>query len=320
MTSKYWDDFERRAKETVECLRLNHPIPVRRVAIFITNKCNFKCSYCNHVRSLKTIEHERFFQLFAQYGKDCIYHITGGEPSTVNWLYPAIRMLKTKGYTINLNTNAYIMPPADCVSRLKVSLDDFAADSWDKLVGVQGAFNKVCKNIKKASKLCDLSITYTLSKENYRKAPMFAWWSLREFPDQYATFFSIYKGTDPRFAWDDASAEDFWTNVHPYIEVNLGDTESGKLFAETCTDKRRVVQGNRFPENMDLEKPCFLSFSERVVSPAGKIYNCSHLYRDGIYTNSGHKHEKCRYGCNLRLVKFNEEVERRLYNGKGSNN
>lgn len=312
MPSEYWDDFERRAVETAQCIKDGTKVPVRRVAIFITNKCNFRCSYCNHVRGPKTLNSGMFNELFYRYGKDCIYHITGGEPSTVPWLNPAIYHFAARGYKINLNTNAYARPPAEWVQRLKVSLDSFAADECNALYGVRHAFERVTRNIKRCSPLCDLSITFTMGVHNYKKAPLFAKWSLQEFPKQMATFFSIYKGTDPRFAWTEEAVEDFWTNYRPQLIENLGDTESGELFRETCTEPRRILQGKRFPENMDTAKLCYLSLSERVVSPAGKIYGCSHLYRDGIYTNDGRKHEKCQYGCNLRLVKFNQEVERRI--------
>lgn len=39
---------------------------------------------------------------------------------------------------------------------------------------------------------------------------------------------------------------------------------------------------------------------------------CSHLFRDKIQMECGKKYAECRYGCNRRLVMFNEEVERRL--------
>ena len=45
--SLYWDDFNRRIKETVVAVKNNTQPPVRRVSIFITNKCNFGCHYCN---------------------------------------------------------------------------------------------------------------------------------------------------------------------------------------------------------------------------------------------------------------------------------
>jgi len=47
MNSLYWDNFDKRLKETVKCLNNNQIPSVRRVCIFITNQCNFRCTYCN---------------------------------------------------------------------------------------------------------------------------------------------------------------------------------------------------------------------------------------------------------------------------------
>ena len=41
-TSKYWDDFQIRADETVKAIQNGKKPKVRRVACFITDKCNFK--------------------------------------------------------------------------------------------------------------------------------------------------------------------------------------------------------------------------------------------------------------------------------------
>ena len=52
--------------------------------------------------------------------------------------------------------------------------------------------------------------------------------------------------------------------------------------------------------------------SERVVDCNGDIWNCSHLFRDSIKQSNNSKNTKCLYGCNRRLVAFNEEVEELL--------
>jgi hypothetical protein len=88
------------------------------------------------------------------------------------------------------------------------------------------------------------------------------------------------------------------------------DEESKALFNETVQEKFRIMQGVRFPEN--IGDRCYLSLSERVFSPSGEMSACSHLYRDGIRNKPGEKHEKCKYGCNRRLVNFNEIVNDQL--------
>lgn len=279
--------------------------PVRRVAVFVTEACNFKCAYCNVNQNARVLSMAAFDSVVRRYGKDAIIHITGGEPSVVSWLYP---YLEEHGQErrFHLNTNAFITPPAESVKRLKVSLDSCDPAYWNALVG-RDAFDRVVANIKEASKHTVTSITYTLTKENYTKAPEFIRFANREFPDLYALFFSSYKGMNPRFVFEQEDIDAIFSEVIPEMESLLGE-ESLALLRETLNNKRRLIGGVRFPEN-DLSKPCYLSMSERVIAPDGSEQLCSHLYRDGVCHLSPQKHSKCQYGCNMRLVDFNRAVE-----------
>jgi MoaA/NifB/PqqE/SkfB family radical SAM enzyme len=303
--SLYWDDFQRRAVETISCIKTGTLPPVRRVSIFITNQCNFRCRYCNQRFDNQSLSLSTFKEILSKYGDTAIIHITGGEPSTVKWLYPFLEENGEK-YRFHLNTNAYIMPPAKSIRRLKVSLDSSNPEYWNALVGRKNAFDVVVSNIKKCIPDTVVSITCTLNKSNYKQAIDFAYFARKEFPNAYATFFSVYKGTNKEFAWDKESATDFFNNVLPTLKSIL-DEESSALISETIDEKIRLIQGERFPENSS--GLCYLSMSERVFSPEGKEYRCSHLYRDGIFSTNPEKHYKCLYGCNRRLVRFNEEVE-----------
>lgn len=306
MSSKYWDDFDRRIAETSICLKSGTPIPIRRVAVFITNRCNFKCDYCNVSQSPMEMSRNKFSEIVGKYGNEAIIHITGGEPSVVKWLYDYIDT--TPNVRFHLNSNM-LLPPPHNLKRLKVSLDTRDSDYFDKIVHYKGAFNRVVANIKQACKSHCLSITCTLTKENYIEAPNFMRWCRRKFPDAYAVFFSVYKGRARRFAFDTESSEDFFGNIIPKLQAEM-DTESLALLQETIDEKRRIISGVRFPEN--LAGKCYISMSERVVDFNGNIWNCSHLFRDGIYHSDNEKCSKCLYGCNRRLVAFNQQVERRI--------
>jgi len=307
--SKYWDDFQRRARETVYCLQNNKPVPVRRVAVFITNQCNFRCSYCNHSQDKKQMQREVFEKIIED-NRDAIIHITGGEPSTVSWLYDFID--STPGVRFHLNTNGFIKPPRN-IQRLKASLDTVSPKYFDFITGTSGAYNKVMQHIQEASLYTTVSITYTLTKENYLLAPSFMRQVRKTFPKVYATFFSVYKGTNPRFMFNEESANDFFENVKYNLELEM-DEESYRLFQETITEKQRIMQGIRFPENK-IETPCYLSMSERVFSPSGEKFNCSHLYRDSIQHVRHNIQSRCQYGCNTRLAQFNQDVAAKLTQG-----
>lgn len=306
--SLYWDDFARRIPETITAINYDQELPIRRVAVFITDRCNFKCAYCNHTRSRRTLSQALFHRVISDYGSTAIIHITGGEPSMVPWLYP---LIKATGelYRYTLNTNAFIMPPATSIRRLKVSLDS-TDDSWDALVCRTGAFRTVVDNIKVASRQTVTTVTCTLTKENYPQAVEMARFVRSEFPDLYALFFSVYKGKNPRFVMQEADVNMWFSEVLPHLKPELS-TESLALLEETIDEPRRLLRGTRFPENV-APANCYISMSERVISPDGNEYACSHLYRDGIYTNRAEKRSECLYGCNRRLVQFNQEVAKGL--------
>lgn len=108
--SLYWDNFNTRIDETASAIKSGTDVPVRRVAVFITEKCNFNCKYCNSHHKNKTMSQGKFMDIIDQYGDQAIIHITGGEPSVVPWLYPLLQEQGDK-YQFHLNTNAFIAPP-----------------------------------------------------------------------------------------------------------------------------------------------------------------------------------------------------------------
>ncbi len=303
MSSKYWDDFERRINETVEHIKTGCKLKVRRVSVHITNRCNFKCSYCNVQQNTQELSISQFDKIITEYGKDAIIHITGGEPSVVKWLYDFID--SKSSIRFHLNSNMLISPPKN-IKRLKVSLDSSDRDYFDNIVERANSFDTVVENIKKASKYVSTSITCTLTKENYTKSPEFMRWCRTVFPDIYAVFFSVYKGNNGRFMFTSETARHFFEYVKPLLEAEM-DEESLELLNETIDEKIRIMQTVRFPENSP-ENPCYLSMSERVIDSNGDAWNCSHLFRDGIKHTNNCKHKKCLYGCNRRLVAFNEKI------------
>lgn len=307
--SKYWDDFERRIGETVYSIKNDSKPKIRRIACFITNKCNFRCKYCNFKYDQNEMSKTVFDNMVKNFGDDAIIHITGGEPSTVDWLFDYIKNYGDK-YRFHLNTNCFIEPPSKYIRRLKVSLDSHNSVYWDKLVGRCNAFNTVVKNIKNAAPITVTSITCTLTKQNYKDAVDFALFCQEQFKELYAIFFSVYKGIDERFLLTDDDANLFFNETYPKLLKILND-ESKNLIMETIDEKIRIMKGIRFPENNTI-KECYLSMSERVFNPNGEVFTCSHLYRDSVFMKTPIKHEKCKYGCNRRLVWFNNIVQERL--------
>ena len=342
---KYWDDFNRRALETKTAFEAGDMPPLRRLSVHVTNGCNFKCDYCNEVHHPTTLPFSSWAKIVQEYSEmgGGIIHVTGGEPSVVKGFANYITETgKYPNVQFHLNTNLYGIVFSDAiwplVKRLKVSLDTMDADYFDKVTRRPNAFNRVTTNLDRVHKLLEegktdtvVSLTYTVTKENYSGIPEFLEQYEKRWPLFYATFFSSYKGTNERFALEDKDVEKMFKDVVPElnrITEQYNDTETQDLF-HASHDPLTFQQTDRFPENRQV--PCWLQLSELCLDESGDVWNCSHLFRDkvpstGINILSGHLRDvfyaakeqtkdvvplnlECLYGCNRKLTAFNEVVE-----------
>jgi MoaA/NifB/PqqE/SkfB family radical SAM enzyme len=302
--SLYWDLFEKRIDETVDAIKNGKPVPVRRVAVFVTGACNMKCKYCKD-KSRQTMT-QRQLEAAMERHPDAILHLTGGEPSVVPWLYPFIERHCSER-TFHLNSNMAKPAPYHAVRRLKVSLDTDDPRYFAEVTG-RDCFADVVQNIKDAAATTVTSITCTVTRQNITNLQRFAEFCSKQFPGLYAVFFSIYKGSNQDFVIPPRMAREFMETTKPAL-MGILNAESSALMDETIDEKRRLLQGVRYPENAPV--PCYISLSERVVDAEGESA-CSHLYRDGQRNKPMEKRWNCLYGCNRRLTMFNEEVARRL--------
>ncbi len=333
---KYWDLFEERIAETISSINDGARPPVRRIALHLTNRCNLGCDYCNERHNATELPFDLYKKIVREYSEmgGGVLHITGGEPTLLTYLSDAIEY--TRGFEnvkFHLNSNAIKRMTDDeykYISRLKVSLDTHDADYFDTLVRRKGAFNMVIDNLQHihnlASETPDVSITYTITKENYKKIPSFLKMYYEKFPNFYAAFFSCYKGSLERFVMSEEEIENFFRDSVPEIYSIMkenNDTESEFLFKYSHT--RETFSHTRTRFEMNKTVPCYISMSELLINEHGDIWNCSHLFRDKTPSTGLNirdvalseikmdipctpVHEKCLYGCNQKLVSFNKSV------------
>jgi len=332
---KYWDNFEERINQTVDAMIKGSNPLLGRIALHITSRCNFKCDYCNEHLNNSVLPMSLFLKIVNEYSQmgGGILHITGGEPTAVKWLDEAIQNT-SENVTINLNTNCYRLlkrKTYEFIDRIKVSLDTSNREYFDNLVHCSGAFDRIVANLWKLSeynKTKDVSITFTLTRENFREVPEFLSWYYRKLSRVYAIFFSIYKGTDERFLFREDDQIAFWDDVVPKMKQVFkenDDKESLWLF-EHSYNQNTLSTSCRYPEN--IEVPCHISKSELTINEEGNVWRCSHLFRDKVPCSSYNiknesleyihnnliqiKYSQCLIGCNLKLIHFNQEVQEGL--------
>ncbi|MCX7716145.1 MAG: radical SAM protein [Endomicrobia bacterium] len=137
--------------------------------VSVTDKCNFKCIYCNYPQSNESLSVElqdfiRVIRIFVKLGIKKV-RISGGEPLLHDGIIDFISELKKLNLDIGITTNASLLNE-DILSkiiklgikRLNISLDTTDSEKFEFITKTK-AFYDVTKNIKNIS-LAGLSIKF----------------------------------------------------------------------------------------------------------------------------------------------------------------
>lgn len=335
--SNYWDDFQVRVNNTIDCLRRKELPKLERLTVHLTESCNFHCEYCNMRFSKRTMDESLARKIIDEYVEmgGRIIHFTGGEPTVVPYIENIFAYAKSKGLTVSSNTNAYKYINTENVDKLKASFDTPFEKEFDFTMGVK-AFDRVVENMKKYSKTMKgkmLSITAVLNRKTYRHMLELAQFVQENF-DVYNLYYSNYKGSNPEFAFTDEEIDDMFANHIPKVLAYFEETGNTYSYKQLSLYKKGDFRNVdcRFEENKHV--PCYIQLSEMTIDVDGYCYDCSHLYRDGVipkeiinvkndtlkncferrkekYTNISNMiyiSEKCLNGCNKNLIGFNKAV------------
>ena len=335
--SNYWDDFQVRVNNTIDCLKNGNLPMLERLTVHLTESCNFHCEYCNMRFSKKTMSETLAKKIVDDYvamgGK--IIHFTGGEPTIVPYIENIFAYAKSKGLTVSSNTNGYKLVDTTNVDKLKASFDTPYTDEFNSAMGIT-AFYKVVENMKVYSTTMKdkmLSITAVLNRKTYRRMLELAQFVHNNF-EVYNLYYSNYKGSNPKFAFIDEEIDDMFENYIPKVLEYFKQTDNNYSYKQLSLYKKDDFRNVdcRFEENKHI--PCYIQLSEMTIDVDGNCYDCSHLYRDGVkpdeiinvqydtlencfkrrkakYTDISNMvciSDKCLNGCNKNLIGFNKAV------------
>lgn len=342
---KYWDLFDKRSVETVDAINRNISPPLRRLSLHITNRCNMNCSYCNEHHTSAEMSFDVFEKLVREYSEmgGGVLHITGGEPTVVKFFDRIFDCVSEyPNVDFHLNTNSLKRLTIDQyknINRLKILLDTTDGEYFNDITRVRNAFEIVTDNLDFIhDKIVipfgnpTVSLTYTVTRQNFRQIPDFLRMYYERWPHFYAVFFSSYKGIGDQFLLNKFEVKEMFSDVVSQINeltASHNDLETRVLF-ETSHNEQTFDPNIRFPINKFI--PCYIQMSEIAINEKGEVWNCSHLLRDqipptGVNIADGHLSEvigkakkqfavpladECLFGCNKKLQTFNQYVFNKL--------
>lgn len=285
--------------------------------IELTRNCNFACKFCfencnnkkkyidNSFEKWKTVI-DKLYSIGIKY-----LHFSGGE----NFLYKDFKKIleysKNKKFNILINTNGSFD-----ITEISKYVDDFVFsvhglnEIHDSIVGVNGAFKLVEKNIEKAYKLNkNVVINSVLIKENFNDFEEIFLYFKKKYPNiKYAPTFAIPCKTGTKF---DQSIIPLNKNILKIFNDTLT-----KLGEENVVYKHGfygLQDSTRNNSNFNLPV-CAAGKSKLIIKYNGNVYPCNFFQTDeylcgNIFTDDIYNIWKNGKGFNLfRKLLFEEIV------------
>ena len=159
-------------------LEANKSSPLYRCELILTDKCNFKCPYCNGVRDdiRGTLPLQKAITILNFWIKEGLKNIrfSGGEPTLYPYLKELISICKKNNVEhIAISTNGsaeleyYKTLNSLGVNDFSISLDSGCCSVGKKLTGgVEGAWEKVVENIREVSKISYTTVGMVFTEDN----------------------------------------------------------------------------------------------------------------------------------------------------------
>jgi molybdenum cofactor biosynthesis enzyme MoaA len=152
--------------------------PLWRCELILTDKCNFKCPYCNGIRDdvKGTLTRDDAFKIVNLWIKDGLKNVrfSGGEPTIYPHLKDLVAHCKENGVEhIAISTNgsadlSYYKELFELgVNDFSISLDSGCCSVGKKLTGgIEGAWEKVVENIREISKFAYVTVGMVFTEDN----------------------------------------------------------------------------------------------------------------------------------------------------------
>ncbi len=249
-------------------------------SLFITLRCNLKCSYCGmikkRVKELSTKDTLRLLEKIRPH--NAALSITGGEPLVRTDITDILKKIKELRFApVFFNTNASLLHKKEDILKyvdyLIISLDSLNENKWDKILGVRGAARTIIGNIT----------TYLKAQERYGfKMIINPVITPETIPDIYEVL-DFCRGHDLLVS---PVPEDQWTAINTGL---INNPEYYRLIENITAMKKKgsknIILSDIFLDQiMKFERHnCFPTLVPRIYPDGSVFYPCTPIEK--IYGN-----------------------------------
>lgn len=276
-----------------------------RLMFELTYKCNFRCLHCYVVPDGKKQElsSAQVFSLLDQLKSAGVFHIgfTGGEPLMREDIFEILEYARNCGFRISLLTNGLLIDKAAAgrigalgtsLNRVDVSMLGARKDTFEKITGTRGSFERVLYAIKLLKKeRVDVQLKSTLlslNKDEFHDIKKLA--SDTGCMFRYGTSVSRKTDGDAAPLKYRVSPEEI-CRIKSLLSSGYGAVDETRLNASARPGRKRLFH-------------CGAGSSEATISPYGELNFCLEIHYPGYNIL-----ETSFTDCWARMKKLVEDIE-----------
>jgi MoaA/NifB/PqqE/SkfB family radical SAM enzyme len=270
-----------------------------KVDIFFTEKCNFKCKFCNYPKISRSIKKELTDEEISRLIDEIcemdikVFGVLGGEPFLrKKVLLNSMEKIKKYGINGSIVTNGSLLEEKDIerIVKMRWDLIRFSVDGLKKthdfLRGVSGSFNKVINVIKTFyqvkkklnSNFPTIEVNFVLTNKNYKELSKLIE-ILSPFEINFVYVLPLIELTEE--AKNLKIKEDEASEVNKFLEEakEISKMRGIGTNLEDVIKKKLYIYSNKM-ENVILEEkenlpPCLLPWYTMNINSDGSITPCA---------------------------------------------
>ncbi|MGM7680807.1 GTP 3',8-cyclase MoaA [Cytobacillus sp. Hm23] len=281
-----------------------HHRPLRDIRISVTDRCNFRCSYCMPAdifgpdfpflqrKELLTFEEiSRLVKCFAEVGVKKV-RLTGGEPLLRKDLHILIKQLSLIDgiEDIALTTNGIYLPKyakelkQAGLQRVNISLDAIEDEIFKKMNGRSVGVSPVLKGIAAAKKeglIVKVNMVVKKGLNDSQIIPMAKYFKKEEIPIRYIEFMDV--GSTNGWNYDQVvTKKQIFHQLEEHFEL---EPVEQRYFGEVATCYRHKGTDTEVGFITSVSESFCSSCTRARISADGKMYNC-------LFASKGHDFKK----------------------------
>ena len=244
--------------------------------LFLTNKCNFKCLHC-YVQSQKNmddgslsiIQWKKVLDILKQ--KGCIsITFSGGEVLASDKFFDIYQYATCKNFHVTLITNISLLKPSHVElfkknkpNNIIITIYGATNETYHKFCGVNGAWDRVSKNILLLKKLgINIQLQTVLNTVNYEELA-----KMKKFAEEQNLSFMVFRGINCEIDGN-ARPLQYQISVEQEIE-SFRIMNDGAYFLQTA-------DGNVKMWELGYKK-CFAGIANCYIDCCGNMFLCNHV-------------------------------------------